>query len=75
MLGFYRFGTKRITLKMHNAEFRRIGFGIDQPALMARIDDRLIELSALADEVAAARMPLIELLAEAPQIRGGSAAP
>jgi len=49
-------------------EFARAA-GIDLPALLVRVDDRLIELTALAEEVDAGQMPLIDLLAEAPQIR------
>lgn len=45
------------------------GVGVDVPSLIARIDERLGAVAAIADDLAAARGPLIDLLPEAPQIR------
>ena len=45
------------------------GVGIDLPSLLARSDERLRAVAAIADDLAAARGPLIDLLPKAPQIR------
>ena len=43
--------------------------GVDLPALLESVDDRLAALAAIADDLSAARGPLIDLLPPAPQIR------
>jgi hypothetical protein len=45
------------------------GAGIDVTLLLARIDARLKAAANVADVLATARTPLIDLLPEAPQIR------
>ena len=45
------------------------GAGIDVPLLLVRIDARLAAVATIADELPAARMPLVDLLPDAPQIR------
>lgn len=45
------------------------GVGIDVPSLLVRIDERLGAVTAIADDLAAARGPLIDLLPKAPHIR------
>ena len=42
---------------------------IDLPLLLTRIDARLTAVATIADALGPPRMPLIELLPEAPQIR------
>ena len=46
------------------------GVGIDVPSLLVRIDERLGAVTAIADDLATAKGPLIDLLPKAPQIRG-----
>jgi hypothetical protein len=45
------------------------GAGIDLPLLLVRINARLTAVATVAEALATARMPLIDLLPEAPQIR------
>jgi Domain of unknown function (DUF309) len=56
------------TAQKMNPEIARAA-GIDLTALLARVDDRLAEIAALAEEPASARTPLIDVLPEAPQVR------
>jgi predicted metal-dependent hydrolase len=51
-----------------NPEMAR-GAGIDLPLLLVRIDARLTAVAAIAEGLAAAGKPLIDLLPEAPEVR------